>query len=290
MLMGLFGLLAFRNFGLRKIGLGSSAGRSHALLVAAVIAPLVSLALMLDGIATMMGQSVGMLDWATIEAITMSTSMGWAFIARMALMTSALLAIVLMPSSRGISTSVVFYGLALLTLGWSGHAAATEGWLGLGHRFNNGLHLLAAAIWIGAIGWFLHLTLAAHRNPDSHTLVPLLGAMHRFAPLGIALVAIVAATGLINAQLIFGLGNSAEALGTAYGWLLIAKLALVAAMLLCAARNAAISRNESRTADMESNSRAKALASLRGSLATEMSLAIGVLALVAFVGMASPMG
>jgi phosphate/sulfate permease len=41
---------------------------------------------------------------------------------------------------------------------------------------------------------------------------------------------------------------------------------------------------------MASNSSAKAFASLRGSLATEMSLAIGVLALVAFVGMASPMG
>ncbi len=288
--MGLFGLSAFREFGLRQIALGADAGRGRALVVAAVTAPLVSVALMLDGIATMMGQSVWRLDWATIEAITMSTSMGWAFIARIALLTSALLTIILWPSPRRLSTSVLFYGFALLTLAWSGHAAATEGWPGLGHRLNNGLHLLAAALWVGALGWFLHLTLAAHRNPDSHMVLPLLGAMHRFAPLGIALVAIVAATGLINAHLIFGLGKSAEVMGTTYGWLLIAKLALVAAMLLCAARNAAISRNESRTADMASNSSAKAFASLRGSLATEMSLAIGVLALVAFVGMASPMG
>src|SRR3546814_11548040 len=47
--------------------------------------------------------------------------------------------------------------VAVATLVWSGHAGATEGAAGTLHRASDILHLIAAAVWIGAIGAFLML-------------------------------------------------------------------------------------------------------------------------------------
>lgn len=285
-LLGLFGWTAFAAFGLQKLALAPDAGRGVVLIACAFLAPFVSAALMLVSIAEMMGQPLSMLDWASVEAMVLSTDMGWAFVARIAMLSIAAVVIVT-KALRGMTTAAVFYGITLLTLAWSGHAAATEGTLGLLHRTNDGLHLLAAGLWIGAIGWFLHLVIAAHRKPDEIAPEPILDAIHRFASLGIALVAVVAATGLINSHLIFGLGNVAEVIKTEYGLLLAAKTILVVLMLLFAARNASIGRQSARAGI---NPAATTLAALRASLAAELLLASSVLAIVAFVGLASPMG
>lgn len=284
LLLGLFGLTAFRALGLRKLALAPDVGWGVAVFGFALMAPLVSATLMLVSIAEMMGQPLSMLDWASVEAMLLSTSMGWAFIVRIAMLSLAALAI-LTRAQRGLTRAALFYGLALLTHPWSGHVAATEGTLGLLHRMNDGLHLLAAGLWIGAIGWFLHLIIAAHRNPDEIVPEPILDAFHRFAPLGITLVTVVAVTGLINSHLIFGLGNGVQVLKTEYGFLLAAKNILVVLMLLFAARNASIGRQRTGT-----NPTATILPALRASLAAELLLAAGVLAIVAFVGLASPMG
>ena len=286
LVLGLFGLTAFRVLGLRKSAVATDAGRGLAVIACALLAPLASATLMLVSIAAMMGQSLSTLDWVSVEAMVLSTDMGWAFIARIAMLSLAAVLLVTR-TQRALPTAALFYGLALLTLAWSGHAAATGGTLGLLHRLNDGLHLLAAGLWIGAIGWFLHLVIAAHRNPGNIALEPLLDAMHRFAPLGIALVTVVTATGLFNSHLIFGLGNSVQVLKTEYGFLLAAKTFLVVLMLLFAARNALIARQSART---DINPTAATLAALRASLAGEILLAAGVLAIVAFVGLASPMG
>jgi copper resistance protein D len=286
LLLGLFGLTAFRAFGLRKIAFDPVTRRGSIIGTCALLAPLVSVALMLVSIAEMMGQPVSMLDWASVEAMVLSTNMGWAFIARIAMLSLAALVIVT-KARRSLTTAALFYGLALQTLAWSGHAAATEGNLGLLHRINDGLHLLAAGLWIGAFGWFLHLVIAAHHNPVNIAPEPLLDAIYRFAPLGIALVAVVTATGLINSHLIFGLGNGVQVLTTDYGFLLAAKITLVVLMLPFAARNASIGRQSALTGISQA---ATTLAALRASLAAELLLAAGVLAIVAFVGLASPMG
>jgi putative copper resistance protein D len=286
LLFGLFGLTALRAFGLQKLALAPEAGRGVVVIACACLAPIFSATLMLVSIAEMMGQPLTMLKWASFEAMVLSTDMGWAFIARIAMLSLAALAIAT-KVQRGLTIAALFYGLALLTLAWSGHAASTEGTLGLLHRINDGLHLLAAGLWIGAIGWFLHLVISAHRNPNEIAPERLLDAIHRFAPLGIALVTVVAATGLINSHFIFGLGNGVQVLKTEYGFLLAVKSILVVMMLLFAARNASIGRQSARAGI---NPTATTLAALRASLAAELLLAAGVLAIVAFVGLASPMG
>lgn len=284
LLLGLFGWTGFRVVGLRAAGwLSAESGRTAAL-VAAGLAPIVSAALMLASIAAMMGQSPAMLDWPMIEAMTLSTDMGWAFMARMTLLVTGLIVIVIRRKSAGLPIAAFCFGAALMTLGWSGHAAATEGALGLAHRIGNGAHLLAAGLWLGAIGWFVHLSVVAHCVPERLPALPLLTVMHSFAPLGVALVAIVSVTGLLNAQLIFGLENSATTLTTSYGILLTAKIAFVGGMLAFGAHNNRINRRSVSTDASAKLDQRAALSMLRRSLASEMTLGIIVLSLVAVLG------
>lgn len=290
LLLGLFGWIAYGFIGLRRVNVGhNDYDRMIVLLGAAVAAPLVSAALMLVSIAAMMGQSVSQLERSMVEAMVLTTNIGWAFLARMVLLTAAfsvLLARRVIPLALPIVA--MLYALALTTLAWSGHAAVSEGMWGLMHRLNDGIHLIAAGLWIGAIAWFLLLTFKAHQYPDSFAPEPLLEAMHRFAPLGVTLVAAVVVTGIVNAQLTFGIANSLAVLGTSYGWMLTAKLLLVGMMLLCGARNASIVRRRMPTVDGARRDKEATLAWLRMSLTWELSLAVAVLGLVAILGMASP--
>jgi copper resistance protein D len=102
-----------------------------------IAAPLVSAALMLVGIAAMMGQPVTALEWPTIEVMVISTSIGWAFLQRLGLLLAAALLLRFSPIA-----AALLFALVLVTLPWSGHAAASEGLLGLAHCLNDALHML----------------------------------------------------------------------------------------------------------------------------------------------------
>jgi putative copper resistance protein D len=291
LLLGLFGLTAFRVVGLRQLAVAGDLPDSRSgLLAGSILAPLVSATLMAVSIAAMMGQPVWALDWAMFKVMVASTSIGWAFVVRMALLLAAIAVLAWPPLRWNLAVAAVLLGLAVATLPWSGHAAASEGELGLLHRLNDALHLLAAGLWIGAITWFTWLIVAAHRRSDSAASAPLLAAMHRFAPLGATLVGIVAVTGLVNAHLIFGLGNSGAVLGTTYGTLLAIKIVTVAAMLLFAARNALFGRRAARERFDAQQAAGPLLPGLRRSLAAELGLAGLVVGLVAVLGLMSPMG
>lgn len=291
LLLGLFGWTAFRLIGLRALDWQQQPENWMAVAISgAVLAPLVSIVLMLTSIAAMMGQPLAALEGPIIEAMVFGTDLGWAFLLRMALLGAALLALSLRNRlSLALPFAALCYAAALITLAWTGHAAATEGGWGLFHRINDGLHLLAAGLWVGAIGWFLHLVIRAHRRAESTQARTLLGVMHGFAPLGVTLVSVVAVTGLINSQLIFGITNSVAVLTTDYGILLAAKLVLVCGMLAFGAHNARIGRREALPNDSQANDSPVSLAALRRSLAGEFGLAVGVVGVVAVMGMMSPM-
>jgi putative copper resistance protein D len=290
LLLGLFGWTTFGLVGLRGQSWAPLDRGGHTLSIAAFAAPVVSLALMLASIAAMMGEPIAALNWPMVEAMMAGTDIGKAFLVRAALLVIGLCA--LLGRYRGAVgfpiASACFAG-ALITLGWSGHAAATEGAFGIFHRLNNGVHLLAAGLWLGAIGWFLRLTVAAHSKRNNIPAQPLLAAMHGFAPLGVGLVVTVAFTGLINSQLTFGLENSGTVLTTSYGILLAAKVILVGGLLAFGAHNARISRRNALTEDDEIADTAIKLSGLRRSLMSEFVLAISVIVLVAVLGTMSPM-
>lgn len=290
LLLGLFGWTAFRVIGLRELNCQQWGNGFAVAMVGAVLAPLVSLVLMLTSIAAMMGQPLAALEGPMVEAMIFGTDLGWAFLFRAALLGGGLIALLLRNRlASALPIAALCYAAALITLAWSGHAAATEGGLGLFHRLNDGLHLLAAGLWLGAIGWFLHLVIKAHRRVDDAQARNLLGVMHRFAPLGVTLVSVVAITGLINAQLIFGIMNSAAVLTTDYGILLAGKLVLVCGMLAFGAHNARMGRRGASPNESQANDSSASLLALRRSLVGEFGLAVGVIGLVAVLGMMSPM-
>lgn len=284
LLLGLFGWSAFRLLGLRSVDWLKADRAPGFAVVAALAAPMVSAALMLTSIAAMMGVTVAQLDQPMIKAMITGTDMGYAFIVRSGLLFAGLAATLALQNRQApLAFAAGCYASALVTLGWSGHAAATEGGLGLIHRLNNGIHLVSAGLWLGAIGWFLVLTVRCYKDPDETQAHAVLKAMHAFAPMGISLVALVAVTGTINSHLIFGLPNAAAILATPYGILLASKLALVAAMVALGAHHARVSRAGQAVA-----SPAHPLATLRRTLLVELALGVSVTGLVAVFGTMSP--
>lgn len=261
----------------RQIGRGTAYGTVAALVISAV--------LFWVSVAAMMALPIAQAEWATVEAIIFTTDMGWAFLARTgALLAAAVICMLFARAKHAHLFAAALLGLALGSLAYSGHAAASEGLWGIIHRSNDAVHLLAAGLWLGAIGWFLHLAIAAHRQHNVRA-GPLLADMHKFAPLGAFLVALVAVTGAINAQLIFGIQNSVAVVQTNYGWLLALKILLVCVMLAFGARNAWIGRRHILFSNERTN-----LAKLRVSLGAEILMAALVIGLMAFIGMMSPMG
>jgi putative copper resistance protein D len=277
LLLGLFGATAFPPIGLRDV---SRTFAGPLLTAAAFGAPAVSLALMLVSVAAMMGQPLADLAWPTVEAIAGGTDIGRAFLMRLGLLLAAALLVRKHPAS-----AAVLYGLALVTLPWSGHAAVGEGTLGLAHRINDAAHLLAAGLWLGAIGWFAALAFCpSHTDESAHAL---LVAMRRFAPLGVLLVGLVTLTGLANGLFIVGLPTGTELFTIAYGQVLAAKLCLVGLMLLCAARHAALARRDL-SSEPDGRGYTATLITVRRSLGGELLFAAGVIAAVAWLGLLSP--
>ena len=120
-------------------------------------------------------------------------------------------------------------------------------------------------------------------------------SLDQFSIVGTICVLIIAATGLINSQLIVGVGNLGRSLGSPYGQLLLAKLALFALMLALAAANrwrltpalaaAAAGIDGIEGVDAEPDG---AIANMRKSLIIEASAALAILALVAWFGTLEP--
>ena len=115
----------------------------------------------------------------------------------------------------------------------SGHAAATAGWLGTFHRAADGLHLIAASAWLGGLLPLALLLAAARREEISLALAR--DATLRFSTLGLISVGALIATGIVNGWILAG--SVPALIGTDYGRLLLAKIALFLAMVAVAAIN-----------------------------------------------------
>ncbi|MEZ2405657.1 CopD family protein [Bosea sp. RCC_152_1] len=113
--------------------------------------------------------------------------------------------------------------IAALLQGLLGHGAATGFWT----TAALGLHVLAAGLWLGALPPLLAVCWLLPAQ------APLLA--RRFTPLGLACVAVLAATSVLQLQEL--VGTLPGLMGTAYGQLAIVKIALFGGLLLLAAAN-----------------------------------------------------
>ncbi|WP_298814272.1 copper homeostasis membrane protein CopD [uncultured Sphingomonas sp.] len=287
-LSGLFGLSTFGLYGLK----GGERADAIALRPWLVGCGLLGLLFSCIALALLAAAMAGAPPWPVVrEAIGMlltRSATGTAWETRMiALVVGTIFALIARGRTAPLGLVAVAAGIALATLAWTGHGAMDEGATGWVHLLADILHLWAAGAWVGAL---LGLTLLVTRAPSRVDVAHLRlshRALHGFGLAGTILVGTIVVTGLVNGWLLVGVGNLQRLPDTLYGQLLLAKLALLGAMLGLASLNRfrltpALERSIA-AADLRG-----ALGTLLRSLAIEGGCAITILALVAWLGTLEP--
>jgi putative copper resistance protein D len=292
-LMLLVGIAAFPLYALQRNERADAAVNpaSGALLAAlAVIALYTTVGGFVVMSANMMGVSLAEIDGTMLLSIATETHAGRAALWRLAALAATLLVLAWRNDRTAfrLCAAAVLGAVSLSTLVWTGHAAATEGLAGTAHRVADTIHMLAAAIWLGAILCFLWLLRLSDGAAISGRSVIAARALAQFARVGSVCVALIVATGIINSQMIVGWNRIGESLAGPYGQLLFAKLAAFAAMLALAAFNrwrlTPALANAVQTSDANT-----ALAAMRRSVFTEAAAAAAIVAIVAWLGTLDPL-
>lgn len=286
----LMGSALFFVYALPARGTGSAAELrwpKPMLLGASVVLALGTLLGLIAQTAMLAGSFADALTADSLTAVITQMDLGKAALARAALALIAAIYAGVMPRGRALWLGVGGLGaFACATFGWMGHGAATEGGGRLPHLAADILHALSTALWLGALAAFAGLV--APRRQAFEQLAATATALQRFSPLGIALVATIVATGLVNSWYMIGL-DIGLALHSAYGELLALKLALFAGMLILAGLHR--QRSVPELAARLSASlvpQEDALRSLRLSLLAEGLLGFAILAAVAWFGTLEP--
>ncbi|MBQ1561232.1 CopD family protein, partial [Caulobacter sp.] len=169
---------------------------------------------------------------------------------------------------------------------WMGHGAATEGPGGGLHLAADIAHLAAAAVWVGALVFFLGLAGVSRR--DARQAPTFHAALAGFSGIGSGVVAVLVASGLINSWFLVGPMGVAALVRTPYGLLLLLKLVLFGAMVVLAAANRFRLTPALREALVEPAPPSTAVKALRRSLVLELSAAMALVAVVAWLGRLAP--
>jgi copper resistance protein D len=170
-------------------------------------------------------------------------------------------------------------------IAWTGHAGSTPGEMGLLHLTADTLHLIAAAAWTGSLVPFALLLAAARRYPREASARLARDATQRFSMLGIASVATVLGSGIVNAWILVGSINGLIA--TPYGRLLILKIALFAAMLAFAVVNR-FWLTPRLASPLGNAAQPQALRQLMRNSMIEIALALMIFAIVGMLGTLHP--
>jgi len=288
--MILLGSSLFFAYVLPRSGGGSVAGLPWArsgLMAAGVLLALTSLLQIAAQSIQLSGTVSEGLKFETLAAVVSYMPQGKAAVVRAVAATAAVLALVLLrPGRARFVTAAGFGTIAAASLAWMGHAAATEGSLGRVHLLSDLLHVLAAAVWIGALAGFLGLLFAGPKTSEARA--NLHAALARFAGIGSAVVAVLILTGAVNSWILVGPDRLDSLWTTSYGRLLSLKVLLFVAMLGLAASNRyrltpALGRSLGSRIGSDTES-----AALRRSIAVETAFGIAVLLLVAWFGTLAP--
>ncbi len=287
-LAGVFAFLCF------IAGSGASP-RLHRQLLAVALASLV-LALLSGGAwllflsAQMSGQPIAAsLTQGVVATVLTRTRFGQIWVLRFVL--GVVLAVLLLIPQRWRRRLWRWSGLAfaaamLASLAWAGHGGATPGRPGELHLAADMLHLLAAGAWIGSL-IPLALLLAETRRSGDADVSAARRAVVRFSILAAISVVILFTAGLVNTW--FLAGAVPALIGTGYGRLLLAKIAIFAVMVTIAAVN--LLRMTPRLAGASVGRRPLiqgALGHLRRNALLEAGLGLCVLSIVAILGILPP--
>jgi copper resistance protein D len=226
-------------------------------------------------------------DPAKVWGVAAETGFGRVALLRLVLFVVALHLSPLAARGRGVWLALAAVGaIAAASFAWTGHGGRDEGLAGVLHQSADVLHLLAASIWIGALAGLTALLVLASRNPGAGRAA--LTGLVRFSGIGLAVVAVLIASGLVNSWLLVGPAAVPRMLTSPYGQLLIAKLALFAVMLALAAANRYRHAPRLERALQGAGADAATIRPVLASVLTETGLAVAVLILVSWLGTLAP--
>ena len=221
-------------------------------------------------IAAMAATPLAALDGATVGAVLDATPLGPLLWLRLGALGLYALAALFRPRPALLA---LLGSVALASIAWSGHAGAGEGLPGTLHRAADVAHLLAAALWLGALSAFLKAGLTNRFD---------VAALARFARTGTLVVIVLVASGSANALFIIRLSGWSTT--STWSLLIAAKIGLFGAMLALAAHNRWRLVPAARIAPEDTRPR------LLRSLALETCCALAILVLIAFAGTLDPSG
>jgi putative copper resistance protein D len=282
-LMVLFGLAAFGLYSLRgpeRIS-GVVVHFKALVLSTALLGVLLSVAAMLC--MAMSGAS----DWSEllphIEMMVLETDVGLSWSVRIAALLLAAIAVALnhLAPTASLWMITLSGAVALATLAWAGHGAMDEGLRRNWHFITDFLHLWAAGGWVGALTAFALLLRQAEQR-----LPVLARTLTGFETAGAVIVVVISVTGVVNYLFIVG-PRVDGLLDSTYGQLLTLKVVLFAAMLVFAALNR-FHLSPLLEQARQTGEHSVAVNALRRSMALELSVAVAILALVAWLGTLSP--
>jgi putative copper resistance protein D len=254
---------------------------------AAALLALTSLLGLLLQTAVVAGSLAAALDPSILASVFTEMAMGAASLIRALAAAFALLVLLFVrPGRIAWMGTAVLGAVATASMAWMGHGAATEGLVGDVHLLADIVHLAAAAVWIGALAFFV--ILAGGRRRDEDRLRAFHAALAGFSGVGSGLVAMLVASGLVNSWFLVGPSGWPALVATAYGRLLVLKLVLFSIMIALAAANRFRLTPTLRVALEDPAATTPAVAALRRSLWLELGAAVAVIALVAWLGRLAP--
>jgi putative copper resistance protein D len=297
-----FGLLvrrpAFKNMG-RQTSL-DCASFYRALFSIARLSLLLAIGTAIFGLFIKSAEATGLslaesINPGTILNVLTGTRFGIVWLVRMALF--CLLAVVMLADSRhrlknnspGLLLAELVLSVALLTMmAAAGHASAAEGATLFIQLTTDGLHLLAAGVWLGGLIPVAIFFSWAKAAPEPAIFAIAQEVTAQFSRLGFASVALLVVTGLVNAWYL--VGGIPPLLGTTYGYLLLAKLAILSPLMGLASRNRwrLKPRLTRRAADNEIEKIPSLLAQLQRGVTVEVILGAFILVIVGVMGTTPP--
>ncbi|WP_371425757.1 copper homeostasis membrane protein CopD [Tardiphaga sp.] len=212
--------------------------RGKVLSWSALLALISGLAWFCFSVANMSGALADVADPEVLSSVLHDTGFGVVWTARMVLAVVIVAAALLLPSRSTVWRDLLMSSLAaglLASLAGAGHAQIEEGWQSVLHIAADAAHLLAAGAWLGGLAPLGFILLGYAGIKPAPCAVDVDGVLMRFSGMGYAAVATLVGTGLVNSWLL--VGSVSSLMNSAYGQILMAKLAFFAGMLALAAAN-----------------------------------------------------
>jgi copper resistance protein D len=247
----------------------------HLALIASIVALLTAMLWLALESASMADDWSAAIDPGAIGAVLTDTAFGHAWALHLALAAALVAVVAFGPRARWAATSLVSAAL-LASLGLVGHAAMQTGAEGALHRANHAVHLMAAGAWIGGLVPFA-MCLRAYERRDLRK--DAVRAMAGFSFWGQLIVAAIVLTGVVNIALTSH--HPPVPPTTPYRALLVAKLFIVAMMILLALFNRFVLTPRLKAS-------ADALVTLRATSLAEIALGCVVIALVSVFALLDP--